>query len=163
LSNVDLYLSPPSGIVNFNADVKCEEVCVYCQHVSRRAKDYIRHAEQHQNVNKIKTTYINQMYDELRKRTADELDLAKRLSHVKRGNKRAREVGNVKSRTSGVRRAKLYEIDVTNELDFQPVNDIDPFEMSSLSSHQTRCTYSRLLPAVSDSTYTFLECCRTRS
>lgn len=163
MSNVGLCLSPPSGTVNFNADVKCEEVCVCCQHVSRRARDYIRHAERHQDVGMIKTTYINQMCDELRKRAADELDLAERLSHVERGNKRAREVGDVGSRTSGVRRAKLHGVGVTNELDFQPANGIDPLEMSSLSSHQTRCTYRRLLPAVSDSTYASLECCRTRS
>jgi hypothetical protein len=118
LSNVGLCLSPLSGIVNFNADVKCEEVCVCCQHVSRRARDYIRHAERHQDVGKIKTTYINQMCDELRKRAADELDLAERLSYVERGNKRAREVGDVGSRTLGVRRAKLHRVGVTNELDF---------------------------------------------
>lgn len=108
---------------HFEQHVKCEEVCVCCQHVSRRARDYIRHAERHQDVGKIKTTYINQMCDELRKRAADELDLAERLSHVERGNKRAREVGDVGSRTSGVRRAKLHGVGVTNELDFQPAND----------------------------------------
>jgi hypothetical protein len=133
LSNVGLCLSPLSGIVNFNVDVKCEEVCVCCQHVSRRARDYIRYAERHQDVGKIKTTYINQMCDELRKRATDELDLVERLSYVERGNKRAREVGDIGSRTSGVRRAKLYGVGVTNELDFQPTNGIDPLEMSSLS------------------------------
>ncbi|MCJ1386339.1 hypothetical protein MMC17_009465 [Xylographa soralifera] len=117
LSNVGLCLSPPSGIVNFNADVK----------------DYIRYAERHQDVGKIKIIYINQMYDELRKRAADELDLAERLFYVERGNKRAREVGDVGSRTLGVRRAKLHGVGITNELDFQPANGIDPLEMSSLS------------------------------
>jgi hypothetical protein len=165
LSNVGLYLPPPSGIVNFDADVKCEEVCVCCQHVSRRARDYIRHAERHQDVGTIKTTYINQMCDELRKRAADELDLAEggRLSRVERSNKRAREVRDVGSKTSGVQSAKLHSVGIMNELGFQPANGIDPLEMSSLSSHQTRCTYSRLLHAVGYSTYASLECCRTRS
>jgi len=148
---------------HFEQHVKCEEVCVCCQHVSRRARDYIRHAERHQDVGMIKTTYIKQMCDELRKRAADELDLAERLSDVERGNKRAREVGDVGSRTSGVQRAKLQRVGVTNELDFQPANGIDPLQMSSLSSHQTRCTNSRRFHAVSDSTYASLECCRTRT
>ncbi|KAH7379668.1 hypothetical protein BKA64DRAFT_685939 [Cadophora sp. MPI-SDFR-AT-0126] len=108
---------------HFEQHVKCEEVCVCCQHVSRRARDYIRHAERHQDVGMIKTTYIKQMCDELRKRAADELDLAERLSDVERGNKRAREVGDVGSRTSGVQRAKLQRVGATNELDFQPAND----------------------------------------
>jgi deoxyribose-phosphate aldolase len=69
-------------------------------------------------VGKIKTTYINQMCNELRKRAADELDLVERLSHVKRGNKRAREVRDIGSRTLGVRRAKLHGVSITNELDF---------------------------------------------
>ena len=66
------------------------------QHVSRRARDYIRHAERHQDVGMIKTTYINQICDELRKRALDELDLAeRRLYYIERSNKRAREVGDV--------------------------------------------------------------------
>jgi hypothetical protein len=124
LSNVDLFLSPPSGIANLNADVKCEEVCVCCQHVSRRARDYIRHAERHQDVSMVKTTYISQMCDELSKRAADELDLAERLSNIEGGNKRAREVRDVGSRTSGVQGVKLHRVGVTNELDFQPANGI---------------------------------------
>jgi hypothetical protein len=52
----------------------------------------------------IKTTYINQMCNELRKRAANELDLAEgeRLSCVKRSNKRARNMGNIGLRTLGV-------------------------------------------------------------
>jgi hypothetical protein len=52
----------------------------------------------------IKTTYINQMCNELRKRAANELDLVEggRLSRVKRSNKRAREVGDIGLRTLGV-------------------------------------------------------------
>jgi len=102
LNNVSLCFSSSSGIVNFNVDIKCEEIYVCCQHVSRRARDYIRHAERHQDVDTIKTTYINQMCDKFLKRAADELDLAEHLSHVKRGNKRTHEVGDVGSRTSGV-------------------------------------------------------------
>lgn len=95
-----------------------------CQHVSRRARDYIRHAERHKDVGMIKATYINQMCDELRQRASDELDLAIRLSDVERGNKRAREMGDVGSRTSGVQRAKFQRVAATNELDFQPANGI---------------------------------------
>jgi len=53
-------------------------------------------------VGKIKTTYINQIYNELRKRATNELDLVEYLSYVKRGNKRAREVRDIGLRTSGV-------------------------------------------------------------
>ena len=136
-----------------------------CQHVSRRARDYIRHAERHQDAGVIKTAYINQMCDELRKRAANELDLAERgcLSRVERSNKRVREVEDVGSRTSGAQSAKLHRVGIMNELGFQPANGIDPLEMSSLSSHQTRCIYSRLLHTVGYSTYASLECCRTRS
>jgi hypothetical protein len=68
----------------------------------------------------IKTTYINQMCDELRKRAADELDLVEGecLSRVERSNKRAREVGDVGSRTLGVQNAKLYRVSIMNELSF---------------------------------------------
>ncbi len=58
------------------------------------------------------------MCNKLRKRAADELDLAERLSYVKRGNKRARKVRDIGLRTLGVRRAKLYGVGVTNKLDF---------------------------------------------
>jgi hypothetical protein len=58
------------------------------------------------------------MYNELRKRATDELDLVERLSHVKRGNKRAREVRDIGLRTLGVQRAKLHGINITNKLDF---------------------------------------------
>lgn len=75
------------------------------------------------------------MCDELRKRAADELDLVERFSYVERGNKRAREVGDVGLRTLGVQRAKLYKVNVTNEPDFQPTNSIESYEMSSLSLH----------------------------
>lgn len=95
-----------------------------CQHVSRRARDYIRHAERHKEVGMIKTTYIIQMCDELRQRASDELDLAIRLSDVERGNKRAREMGDVGPGTSGVSRAKFQRVAATNELDFQPANGI---------------------------------------
>jgi hypothetical protein len=98
------------------------------------------------------------MCNELRKRAADELDLVERLSHVEKSNKRAREVRDIRSRTSGVRRVKLHGVDVTNELDFQPANSIDPLKMSSLSSHQTRCTYASLLYAIDYSTYASLKC-----
>jgi hypothetical protein len=30
LSNVGLCLPPLSGILNFDADVKCKEICMYC-------------------------------------------------------------------------------------------------------------------------------------
>jgi hypothetical protein len=52
----------------------------------------------------IKTTYINQICDKLHRRAANELDLieGERLSHIKRSNKRAREVGDIGLRTSGV-------------------------------------------------------------
>ncbi|KAH8586092.1 hypothetical protein B0O99DRAFT_529405 [Bisporella sp. PMI_857] len=137
LNNVNHCPSSPSGIVNFNADVKCEEVYVCCQHVSKRAKNYIKHAEQHQNVSTIKTTYINQMCNKLRKRAANELDLAekRRLFHVEKSNKKVREVKDVKSKTSGVQSAKLRKVGVISELGFQPVNGINPLEMSFLSSH----------------------------
>jgi hypothetical protein len=165
LSNVGLCLPPSSEILNFGADVQCEEVCVCCRHVSRRVRDYIRHAERHQDVGMIKTTYINQMCDELRKRAADELDLAEgeRLPRVERSNKRARDVGDVGSRTSGVQNAKLHKVGIMDELGFQPANGIHPLEMSSLSSHQTRCTYASLLYATDYSTYASLKCYRTRS
>jgi hypothetical protein len=42
------------------------------------------------------------MCNELRKRAADELDLAERLSYIKKGNKRAYEVRDVGLRTLGV-------------------------------------------------------------
>ncbi len=42
------------------------------------------------------------MCNELRKQAANKLDLAERLSHIKRGNKRARKVGDIGSRTLGV-------------------------------------------------------------
>ncbi len=155
LSNVCLCLPPLSRIINFDTDVKYKEVCVYCQHVSRRARDYIRHAERHQDVGMIKTTYINQMCDELRKRAADELELAE---GVERSKKRVRKVGDVGSRTSGVQSASVSTM---NELGFQPANSINPLEMSSLSSHQKRCTHSRLFYADGYSAYVSLECCRT--
>jgi hypothetical protein len=63
----------------------------------------------------IKITYINQMYNKLRKRAADELDL---VEGVKRSKKRAREVGDVGSRTLGVQSAKLYSVSIMNELGF---------------------------------------------
>jgi hypothetical protein len=110
---------------------------VCCQHVSKRARDYIRHAERHKDVGRIKTTYINQMCDELRRRAADELDLAEggRVPCAERSNKRARVVGDVGSRTSGVQGAKLHKVDIMNELGFQPANGIDPLNMSSVSLH----------------------------
>jgi hypothetical protein len=58
------------------------------------------------------------MCDELRKWAADELDLVERLFYVERGNKRAREVGDIGLRTLGVRRAKLHGVGVMNKLDF---------------------------------------------
>ena len=85
----------------------------------------------------IKTTYINQMCNELRKRAADELDLieGERLPRVERSNKRARDVGDVGSRTSRVQNAKLHKVSIIDELGFQPANSIHPLEMSSLSSY----------------------------
>jgi len=47
---------------------KCKEVCVCC----REELTLYRHAQRHTDVGTIKTTYINQMCDELRKRAADE-------------------------------------------------------------------------------------------
>lgn len=163
LSNISLCLSPSSETVNFNADVKCEEVCVCCQHILRWVRDYIKHAEQHQNVSMIKTTYINQMCDELCKQAVDKLNLTEHFSHIERGNKRVCEIKDIESRTSEVWRVKLHRVDVINELNFQPVNDIDPLKMSSLSSHQIRCTYRCLLLTVSDSTYTSFKCYWTHS
>ncbi|CZT13961.1 uncharacterized protein RAG0_17645 [Rhynchosporium agropyri] len=62
-----------------------------------------RHFEQHVNVRR---------------------DLAERLSRVESGNnKRAREVGDVGSRTSRVQKAKSNRVGVTSELDFQLAND----------------------------------------
>jgi hypothetical protein len=99
----------------------------------------------------------------LYKQAADKLDLVERLFHVKRGNKRAHKVGDIGSRTSEVQRAKLHRVNIINELDFQPINNINPLKISSLSLHQTRYTYSRLLPTVNNNTYTFLKYCQTYS
>jgi hypothetical protein len=73
------------------------------------------------------------MCNKLRKRAADELDLVERLSYVKKGNKRVYKVRDVGLRTLGVQRAKLYRVSITNKLDFQPANSIDPLKMSPLS------------------------------
>jgi hypothetical protein len=50
-------------------------------------------------VGKIKTTYINQIYNKLYKRAINKLNLAERLSYIKRGNKRAHKVRDIGLRT----------------------------------------------------------------
>ena len=50
LSNVSPCYPSLSSVVNSNADVKCEEICVCCHKVSRRVSDFIRHAERHRDV-----------------------------------------------------------------------------------------------------------------
>jgi hypothetical protein len=42
------------------------------------------------------------MYNKLHKQAANELDLVERLSHVKKSNKKAREVRDIRLRTLGV-------------------------------------------------------------
>jgi hypothetical protein len=131
LSNVSPYRTSLSSIINSNVDVKCEEICVYYHQVSRRVSDYIRHAERHRDVGQPKATYINQMCDELRGLAANELGLTEsgRLSRVKRrSKKRAREGEYIDSRTLGAQKARLHTVDmnIMNELCFQPTNGIDP-------------------------------------
>jgi hypothetical protein len=69
----------------------------------------------------------------LRKQATNKLDLVEYFSYIKRGNKKTYKVRDIRLRISGVRKTKLYKISITNELDFQPVNNINPFEMFSLS------------------------------
>lgn len=168
LSNVSPCRPSLSGIVNSDADVKCEEICVCCHRVSRRVSDYIRHAERHRDVGQLKATYINQMCDELRGRAANELGLAESggISRVeRRSKKRAREGGYIDSRTSGAQKARLHVVDMTimNELGFQLANSINPLQIPSLNLYQTRYTSSSPLHAVGHSTYASLKCCRARS
>jgi hypothetical protein len=68
----------------------------------------------------IKTAYINQMCNKLRKQAANELDLAERgrLSHVERSNKRVRKVEDISSRTLGTQSAKLHRVSIMNKLGF---------------------------------------------
>ena len=162
LSNVSLLSSYLSGIVHFNVDVKCEEVCVCCQHVSRRVRDFIRHAERHQDISTIKATYISNMCDELRKRAADELELAEKghVSRLERNNKRAREVGDVGSKATGTLRTKLHTVSIVNET--EPANGINPLEMPSLSLHKARPACSWLFHAVDYGIYACLKCCPIR-
>jgi hypothetical protein len=143
-------------------------ICVCCHRVSRRVSDYIRYAERHRDVGQPKATYINQICDELRGRAANELGLAEsgRISRVeRRSKKRAREGGYIDSRTSGAQKARLHAVDMTimNELGFQLANGIDPLQIPSLDSHQTRYTSSSPFHAVGHSTYASLKCCRARS
>ena len=140
-----------------------------CHQVSRRVSDFLRHArERHRDVGKVKTTYINQMCDELRERAANELGLAesRHVSGVEgRSKKRAREVGGTDSWTPGAQKAKLRPVDMTimNEPDFQPANGIDPPESTSLDLHQTRYTSSPPSHACGCRTYASFKCWRARS
>jgi hypothetical protein len=82
-------------------------------------------------MSKAKTIYINQMYNELRKRADNELGLveSRYVSGVKRrSKKRARKVGGIDSGILGAQKAKLQIVDmaIINEPDFQPANSIDP-------------------------------------
>ena len=168
LSNVSLCRPYLGSIVNSNADVKCKEVCVCCHQVSRRVSDFLRHAERHRDVCKTKTTYINQMCDELRERADNELGLAegRHVSGVeRRSKKRAREVGGTDSGTPGAQKAKLQTVDraIINEPDFQPANGIDPPQTTSLNLHQTRYTSSPPFHAVGYRTYASLQCWQARS
>lgn len=93
--------------------------------------DFIRHAERHRDVDQLKAIYINQMCDELRGRAANELGLAEsgRLSRLeRRSKKRTRDGGYIHSRTLGAQKARSYALDmnIMNELGFQPANGICP-------------------------------------
>lgn len=69
------------------ADVRCDEVCVYCRKHYERASEYIRHARAHQDANasERKKAYTKQTCDELRKLVKKELmELLSRTGAKKR-------------------------------------------------------------------------------
>lgn len=108
------------------------------------------------------------MCDELRGRAANELGLVESgcLSRVeRRSKKRARDGGYIHSRTSGAQKARSYTLDmnIMNELGFQPANGICPLQTPSLDSHRTRYTSSSPFHAVGHSTYASLKCCQAHS
>lgn len=55
-------------------DVTCDEICVCCRQVFKRARDFIRDAKRHQHIQGAKRVYINQMCDELCGRADKELE-----------------------------------------------------------------------------------------
>ena len=108
-------------------DVTCEEVCVYCFKVFRLVRDFIRHAEQHDDIAERKSAYLKNTCDELRNLSDKKLDHAiiQALSDAE-GKKRTwvAAFGSQTSAThAGFGRSDMAAIDQTRR---QAINSNDP-------------------------------------
>ncbi|KJZ69324.1 hypothetical protein HIM_11282 [Hirsutella minnesotensis 3608] len=95
---------------HFQQHVKCDEICVFCHQVFKRVRDYIRHAERHQDAQEnTKRTYINQMCEELRDMADEELESAENScgsADPKRAKKRTSDAAGLDTLAGGARRPR---------------------------------------------------------